>query len=48
MKTNYKILRIKNPVARKQHICDVCGKVIEKGERYQLATVVCDGKIHDP
>ena len=47
MKTNYKILRIKNPVARKQHICDVCGKVIEKGERYQLATVVCDGKIHD-
>lgn len=42
----YKILRVKNVLARKEHKCDVCGGTIQRGERYQSATVIQDGKIH--
>lgn len=35
-----KILRIASPIARKEHVCSVCGKKILIGERYQSITLV--------
>lgn len=42
---NYKVLRIKSPIARKDYICEICGKLIRRGERYQCGTIVSDGKV---
>lgn len=36
-----------HPVARKDHICDLCGCVIPKGEKYRLQTNVYDGRIYN-
>lgn len=41
----FKVLRIKSPIARKDYICEICGKLIRRGERYQCGTIVSDGKI---
>ena len=40
-----KILGIKNPKARKEHVCEVCGGKIAKGERYQSITMTDGRKI---
>jgi len=40
-----KVLRIANPTARKEHVCEVCGGTIAKGERYQSITSIKDGKL---
>lgn len=47
MKEKCKILKINSPVAKKEHVCEVCGKKIAVGERYELTTYVSGGKIHD-
>lgn len=36
-----------HPIARKVHICNLCGCVIPKGEKYQRQTNVFDGHIYD-
>lgn len=41
-----KILRIASPIARKEHVCSVCGKKILIGERYQSITLVRGKKIY--
>lgn len=33
--------------ARKPHRCDYCGETIEKGERYQIATLKFDGELYN-
>jgi hypothetical protein len=40
-------LESKDKVARKQHICDYCGEIIEKGEEYHYYKGVCDGNIFE-
>ncbi len=36
-----------HPVARKDHICDLCGCIIPKGEKYRRQTNVYDGRIYN-
>ena len=31
----YENLVIKDRIARKKHTCDLCGKIIDKGEKYE-------------
>lgn len=40
-----KILKIASPIARKEHVCSICGKKILVGERYQSITLVRGKKI---
>lgn len=37
------VLEIKRVKARKQHRCDMCGKVIEIGEEYESQHLIEDG-----
>ena len=39
METSEKVLRTSTPRANRQHVCSVCGKPIEKGERYLNITI---------
>lgn len=41
------ILKEKTVTARKDHKCDFCGCVIKKGEKYNRATILNDGRIYD-
>ena len=40
-----KVLRTSTPVAKKQHICSICGKLIEKGEKYLNVTIKQERKL---
>lgn len=40
-----KILKITSPLARKSHVCAICGKQIEKGERYMNTAVLSGGRV---
>lgn len=40
------VINSKTPIARKQHRCDYCSGIIEKGEKYQNDTIVFDGSIY--
>lgn len=40
-------LRDKKVKAKKEHICDFCGKKIAVGEEYRLSTHVCENEIYD-
>lgn len=40
-----KVLRTSTPKANREHVCDVCGKPICKGERYLNITVKKDGRL---
>ena len=42
-----KLIRMKQPVARKQHTCSVCNRKIETGEKYERKTFVGDSKPYD-
>lgn len=35
------------PIARKEHICDFCGCLIQKGEKYRRQTNIYDGSVYD-
>ena len=41
------ILQEKERKARKPHVCDYCGKTIEKGEAYEWAKLKYDGTIYE-
>lgn len=41
------LLKVKSPVAKKDYVCEVCGGVIHKGERYELKTILKDKKVKD-
>ena len=41
------VLRTESPIARKTHICDWCGGVIRKGERYDFQVCVYDGRAYN-
>lgn len=43
----YENLGTRIRTARKQHKCDWCNKVIDKGEKYENQKFVCDGKIYE-
>ncbi len=45
MSQKSKILRVESPVARKPHVCGMCGGAIRKGETYKSVTLVYDGRI---
>ena len=36
-----------HPIARKEHICELCGCKINKGQKYYRQTNVFDGRIYD-
>lgn len=36
----------RNPIARKQHKCNFCGGIIEKGEKNDNATLEFDGTVY--
>ena len=36
-----------HPIARKEHICELCGGTINKGQKYYRQTNVYDGCIYD-
>ena len=36
-----------HPIARKEHICELCGCKINKGQKYYRQTNVYDGRIYD-
>ena len=42
-----KILKLREPIAKKEHKCMLCGGIIEKGEQYERQTCVYDGSIYD-
>ena len=41
------LLNYKNRVAAKEHICDYCGEVIQKGEEYSWSRLAWDGRLYD-
>lgn len=45
METKERVLRTSTPIARKEHICAVCGKPIAKGERYLNVAIKKGGKL---
>lgn len=46
MKSNEeRVLKTTTPTARKEHVCAVCGKPIQKGERYLNVSVLENGKV---
>lgn len=40
------VINSKKPIARKQHRCNFCRGIIEKGEKYHNDTIVFDGSIY--
>ena len=36
-----------HPIARKEHLCDLCGCKINKGQKYYRQTNIYDGRIYD-
>ena len=36
-----------HPIAKKEHICELCGCKINKGQKYYRQTNVFDGRIYD-
>ena len=36
-----------HPIARKEHICELCGYKINKGQKYYRQTNIYDGRIYD-
>ena len=36
-----------HPIARKEHICELCGCKINKGQKYYRQTNIYDGRIYD-
>lgn len=40
------MLKCHQPTARKEHRCGECGKLINKGEKYELYRGVWEGEIH--
>ena len=36
-----------HPIARKEHICELCGCKINKGQKYYRQTNIFDGRIYD-
>ena len=36
-----------HPIAKKEHICELCGCTINKGQKYYRQTNVYDGRIYD-
>lgn len=36
-----------HPIARKEHICELCGCTINKGQKYHRQINVFDGRIYD-
>ena len=40
-------LKESNPIARKEHICELCGCKIKKGHKYYRQTNIYDGCIYD-
>lgn len=43
----YKNLSHKDVVARKEHRCDWCEKIISKGEKYHYETFIFEGEFYD-
>lgn len=40
-------LKESHPIARKEHICELCGGKINKGQKYHLQTNIYDGCIYE-
>ena len=40
-------IKSKNPIAKKEHICNWCGSKITIGEKYNRETILLDGRIYD-
>ena len=40
-------LKDSHPIARKEHICELCGCKINKGQKYYRQTNVYDGRVYD-
>ena len=43
----YENLVIKDRSARKKHTCDLCGKIIDKGEKYEYQKFIYDGAFYE-
>lgn len=43
----YQNLKNKDVIAKKRHVCDWCGKNINKGEKYNYQTFIFDGDFCD-
>ena len=43
----YQNLVIKDRIARKKHTCDLCGKIIDKGEKYEYQKFIYDGAFYE-
>lgn len=43
----YENLVIKDRIARKKHTCDLCGKIIDKGEKYEYQKFIYDGAFYE-
>lgn len=41
------ILKETHPIAKKEHICELCGCKIQPGQMYILQTNIYDGSIYD-
>lgn len=39
-------IKSKNPIAKKEHICNWCGSKITIGEKYNRETILFDGRIY--
>lgn len=40
-------LKESHPIARKEHICELCGGKINKGQKYYRQTNIYDGRVYD-
>ena len=40
-------LKESHPIARKEHLCELCGCKINKGQKYHRQTNVYDGRVYD-